>query len=64
MENGRYEMNEAVRDNCLSSPVYYSLRRRRINLTSVSNVCEAGLRSLFWFPNGFNGLPEMQLIGK
>ena len=42
-----------------------------VNLTPVSNVCEASPRSLFfWAPNGLNELPEMHfefpfdLIGK
>jgi len=34
-----------------------SLRRRRI-LTSVSNVCEEALMSLFWAPKELNELPE------
>ena len=33
----------------------YSLRRRS-NLMSVSNICEAVLRSLFWTPNGLKKL--------
>ena len=36
-----------------------SLRRRR-NVTSVSNVCEAAPRSLFWAPNGHGELPEVR----
>ena len=46
-----------------------SLRRRR-NLTTVSNVCEAAPISLFWVPNALNELPEVRfefpfkLIGK
>ena len=36
----------------------YSLRGRR-NLSSLSNVCEAAPRSLFW-TNGLNELPEMR----
>ena len=37
-----------------------SLRRRR-NLTPVSYVCKAALKSLFWAPNGLNELPEVRL---
>ena len=50
-------------------PSCTSLRRRR-NLTSFSNVCEAVPRSLFWTANGLNELPEERfefpsiLIGK
>ena len=38
-----------------------SLRRRR-NLTSVSNVCEAAPISLFQAPNKLNELPEMHYV--
>ena len=34
--------------------------RCRGNLTPVSNVCEAGPKSLFWAPNELNKLPEMR----
>ena len=37
-----------------------SLRCRR-NLTSVSNVCEAALISMFRAPNGLNELPEVRV---
>ena len=37
---------------------FHSLNRRR-NLTSVSNVCKAAERSLFWTPTGFIELPEV-----
>ena len=49
--------------------VLISLRRRR-NLTTVSNVCEAAPISLFWAANALNELPEVRfefpfiLIGK
>ena len=33
--------------------------RRRLNLTSVGNVCEVAPKSLFWAPNGHNQSPEM-----
>ena len=33
--------------------------RRRLNLTSVGNVCEVASKSLFWAPNGLNQSPEM-----
>ena len=36
-----------------------SLRRRR-KLTSVSNVCKAAPRSLFWVLNGLNKVPELR----
>ena len=42
---------------CLFNLAWCSLRSRR-NYTSVSNVCEAALRSLFWAPNGLKELPE------
>ena len=38
-----------------------SSQRRRRTQTSVSNVCEAVPRSLFWAPNGLNELPEVSL---
>lgn len=47
----------------------YSLHHRR-NLTSVSNFCEAVLKSLSWMPNGLNKLLKVRfkfpliLIGK
>ena len=37
---------------------FHSPNRQR-NLTPVSNVCEAAVRSLFWTPTGFNELPEV-----
>ena len=37
---------------------FHSLNRRR-NLTPVSNICEAAVRSLFWTPTGFNELLEV-----
>ena len=33
---------------------------RRVDLSHVSNVCEAAPMSLFWAPNGLNELPEMR----
>ena len=33
--------------------------RRRCNLTLISNVCQAAVKSLFWAPNGLNELPKM-----
>ena len=47
------------RGRILITMLAVSLRLRR-NLTSVSNVCEATLISLFWAPNGLNELPEVQ----
>ena len=54
--------------------LFYVLSPARLpcrgNLTPVSNVCEAGPKSLFWASNGRNKLPEMRfkfpfnLIGK
>ena len=38
-----------------------SLRRRR-NLTTISDVCEAAARSLFWAPNRFNELTEVRFF--
>ena len=32
---------------------------RRLDLSPVSDVCEAAPMSLFWAPNGLNELPEM-----
>ena len=58
-------MDSRIHD-CLGFP---SLSRRR-NLTPVSNVCKAALKSLFWAPNGLNELTEVclefpfNLIGK
>ena len=37
---------------------FHSLKRRR-NLTPVSNVCKAAVRSFFWNPTGFNELPKV-----
>ena len=48
-----------TRNLSLQGPSCTSLRRRR-NLTSFCNVCEAVPRSLFWAPNGFNELPEVR----
>jgi len=54
---------------CYVAWAFGSLRRRR-NLTSVSDVCEAAPMSLLWAPNGLNELPEVHfelpyiLIGK
>ena len=36
--------------------------RRRLNLTSVGNVCEVAPKSLFWAPNGHNQSPEMGFL--
>ena len=36
-------------------------KRRRHNLTQISNVCEAASISLYLAPNGLNELPEMRL---
>ena len=33
---------------------------RRLDLSPVSNVCEAVPMSLFWAPNGLNELPEIR----
>ena len=33
---------------------------RRVNLSPVSNVCEAAPISSFWAPKGLNELPEMR----
>ena len=37
---------------------FHSLKRRR-NLTPVSNVCKAAVRSFFWTPTGFKELPKV-----
>ena len=59
----RHENQETARGNAqlefYKGPSCTSLRRRR-NLTSFCNVCEAVPRSLFWAPNGFNELPEVR----
>ena len=57
-------MKRSSKDVCGGDLYSNSLRHRR-NLASVSNVCEAASRSLFW-ANGLNELPEFpfNLIGK
>ena len=65
LEYGIQGVDSRIHD-CLGFP---SLSRRR-NLTPVSNVCKAALKSLFWAPNRLNELTEVclefpfNLIGK
>ena len=58
-DNGEEEFLATVIVSSVDTFYFCSLRRRR-NLTSVSNVCEAAPRSLYLVPNGLNELPEVR----
>ena len=54
---GRERVMKPSSKNVCGGDLYSNSLRRRRNLTSVSNVCEAASRSLFR-TNGLNELPE------